>query len=155
MAHHLVESFYGSSIAWADENDEGALVGQDGTLSIADYDSHLARALSTRRLDEFEYWYIERAARLYAESNPEEVLHREHQGVFEATYLSAFKRYFRSMKQALGEARAAFSGQRPLEEWEAKALDAGWKPPKGWSEARKRAAGPKKTATKTAKKNGR
>lgn len=115
MKDHLVVHQAGDGyfyIAWylAEEQDFGAYVGE-GPLGTKEPDR-----LSER--DEWECWTADKIAR----EDPDHI--DEDMGYCWETAAAA--------KRVLAQINLAFKAPRPLHDWEKKALEAGWKPPKGW-----------------------
>jgi hypothetical protein len=110
----LVEGDYCYQIAWylAEEQDYGAFLGDAPTAQ-----TEPDRA---NEPEEWECWKADRIAR----DDPN--AHRDS--------LGRLYWYEKSHAQAvLSKIKTAFKVKRPLADWEKKALDAGWRPPKGWS----------------------
>lgn len=117
MRDHLCvteEGNYCFYLAWylADEQDFGARVGE----GPVDYTKEPDRANNP---DEWECWTANRIAREDPDHEKDAI------GFFWDSKSGA--------QRVLTKIKAAFKAKRPLADWEKKALDAGWRPPKGWS----------------------
>jgi len=90
---------------------------QDGDLGMAVGDIQFSN--EPRDADDHEIWRVNNAAKVFA-NDERDYLDRGYE--------------FDTKTAALKAQRAANAALKngPLEEWEAKALAAGWKPPKGW-----------------------
>lgn len=113
MKDHLTVADRGDGvyhIAWyiAEDQDFGAYVGERG------YDAE-----EPNRSEEPEDWECWMANHV-AEADPH---HQEDDMGYYWESASA-------AKKVIARINAAFKGKKPLEAWEIKALDAGWKPPK-------------------------
>lgn len=115
MKDHLTvaEGRYNYHLAWylADEEDIGAYVGE----------SHLVGKEPDRasQPDEWEVWTANRIAREDPDHDEDEM------GFYWESKAAA--------QRVLTKINLALKAKRPLFDWEQKALDAGWKPPKGWN----------------------
>lgn len=122
-------------VAWCDEGEEGAPLGQPG-LSIAALIKKRERARTSKRRDvreTFQYWAVELAAAMWAASRPDDVTYQGLGGprIGVLSYKQATA-YLRAMRTAALGALRAFDAKTPWPEWALTAQAAGWTPPKGW-----------------------
>ena len=108
---------YGYCVGWylAEEQEMGLLLGESWGRNARAKDA--ADVLE----DELDTWAAEHAISKLPHS-------RQGAGCFEFESKTDAAAALRVAKAAIEAAHAA----RPLEDWEKKALAAGWKPPKGW-----------------------
>lgn len=90
---------------------------EDGDLGMAVGDIQFRN--EPKNADDHKIWRVDKAAKVFANGERDQ----RDRGYEFNTKTHALK--------ALRAANAALK-KGPLEEWEAKALAAGWKPPKGW-----------------------
>lgn len=107
----VVEERYKYRIQWEldDGDDMGAYLCQDNTDGVGD---------PPKDRNDWEQWVASHAARA------SEGVSFDHIGaLWESEKLA---------RAALRVAKEALKQERPLPDWAQKALEAGWKPPKGW-----------------------
>lgn len=113
--HLVIDDFrdYQYRIVWflEEEQEYGAYVGE-GSIRLAEPDR-------AKEPDEWEVWTAYRIAWEDENHNQDEI------GFYWESKSKA--------QRVLAKIKAAFKAKRPLADWEKKALDAGWTPPKGWS----------------------
>lgn len=118
-------------LVWSDEDGEGAVVGQDHGY-VSDRAMLLRRDQARKSGDwnSYSYWVIEIASAGFAKDHPSMVEHNR--GGWAATSAASFKKFASAMRAALKAARHEFDSGRPMPEWATRALENGWKPPRGW-----------------------
>lgn len=118
----------GWMVVWTDESGDGAFVGQDANMTEAQLKTKLEAAKSRRDWDTVEYMTVELAARDPALAD--DVVPRR--TGYACDTRAAANRFIAHLRAAQKVARDEFETGKTSEDWEVKALAAGWKPPKGW-----------------------
>lgn len=122
-------------IAWvdADDGDMGGCVGQEFGHSLSSINIGLAKAQRSLSWDNFEYFHTERYARQLANAGHDGLVEPKpsSSGYLFEDFASA-KRFLVKLRANQKVAAKEYLDGVPRPAWEAEALAAGWKPPKGW-----------------------
>lgn len=121
---------YEYHIAWVDEDDEGAWIGQDAATPTYALTGKLAEAKKKRDFEEYEYLAVELASREWVGKAGEGVSRANDGYAFES--MAKTKKFLIAMRAAMKVARSEFETGIPWPDWAKQAKAAGWKPPKGW-----------------------
>jgi len=125
---------HGYSVAWFEDGEEGALIGQESGVASMTLDQRRAAARKNREpagLSDFEYLSLEIAAREWLFAHPQ-VEHSVASGGYVFDAESSAKRFLAAMKVEMKAARVAYDTGVEWPDWAKAASAAGWKPPKGW-----------------------
>jgi hypothetical protein len=124
MAGGLNFSHYAEgAIAWYDDGEEGATVGQECSDSVVELQARLAKE---RERETQEYLRVEIAALSHATEAGADYFEIDRtKGEIRAMSTSR-------QKELLRVCKAAAKAPGAMPEWAVKATAAGWKPPKGW-----------------------
>ncbi len=119
----MYSNYVDGGVAWFDEGEEGACVGQECRDGVKKLTERLAKATHK---DELEYLRVEIAALQHARAS--------RSGEFE---ISTSRGEIRAeSRKGQGElmrvCKAALQVANPMPDWALTATAAGWKPPKGW-----------------------
>jgi len=120
---------YGYAAWWVEDGEEGAVVGQDGLTSLPGMRARLA---SAEDVSDREYWTVEIAAKEFCEGRGSETRCEPYKDGWVLESKADFRRFLTHVRAALKMARDPKLNKKPLPEWAKTALQAGWKPPKGW-----------------------
>jgi hypothetical protein len=125
----IVGSGRNSAVAWVDPEDgeAGAHVGQDAARSPKVLEGLLTKAKETFNRDEIEYLVVEISAlRWYWAEG------QDKGATLGFTGISGPEKVMKELLRVSKEALKNAGDETPMPEWATKALEAGWKPPKGW-----------------------
>lgn len=126
----IFQDRYEYHVAWEDDGDEGAWIGQDANTSLDSLSAKLAMAKQKRDYDDYEYLAVEIAARNWVSKLPSGLSNTGHGYEFETLTLA--KQFLVAMRPEMKAAKSEFATGVPWPEWAKQAKAAGWKAPKGW-----------------------
>lgn len=116
------------ALVWTEDGEEGAHVGESGYTEAA-LEARVATAKNDRNFDDYEFYLVElemvrNALRLGA------LRHRSGQLRYQDYHTAMRGRGVALAARQL--AKTSFHIDVPMPDWATKALEAGWKAPKGW-----------------------
>lgn len=120
----------GYFVAWYENGEEGAWVGQEGRRPDKELAAELKAAKDSNDFETFEFYSVEIAAKAWRLKSPDE-FGRDDGGYVLGTHAAAEK-FLRAMRAVVKAARAEYKSGVAWPDWALKASAAGWKPPKGW-----------------------
>lgn len=127
----IFEDRYESYVAWNDDGEPGAWIGQDGKTPVAALKSRQVEAKKSRDFDDYEYLAVEIAAQDWVKNKGEDYVSSSGCGYSFQTEGQA-RTFIAAMRAAMKVARAEYDTDVPWPEWAKQATAAGWKSPKGW-----------------------
>lgn len=124
----------GSSVAWFEDGEEGAVIGQDFKTPTDQLEEKLKEARkesaegNAAAREAIEYLVVELAAQKWVAEHPDVAEMGDGGLRLPEAPARALGDYMRTLKNALARAHDA----TPWPDWAVKAQAAGWKAPKGW-----------------------
>lgn len=114
-------------LAWYADGEEGARLGQEGTAGES-LEVLIKRAKKERNFEDYEFLCVEKEMQAWALR----LGATQHAGAWLYEGLTVATRARGIANTARKAAKASFDSDVPMPEWAKKALEAGWKMPKGW-----------------------